>query len=185
MIAAVSIARRTRDLRLLLLLTAGLLGAGLAPLSAVAGGATYDDPFAYCAAVGTIDAPDSRYDGSAMPEVLAQKLKAASGAPADAPLAPFQEAAFWRCMGGAVYACTVGANLPCMTKADTGRDPGPAVRDFCREQPDAAVVPAVVTGRATVYAWRCSGGQPVIEGPPKAVDQAGFLADIWYRIAPD
>ncbi len=25
--------------------------------------ATYSDPFAYCAAVGTIDAPDARYTG--------------------------------------------------------------------------------------------------------------------------
>lgn len=164
---------------------AACLAAGIASFPAVAGGTTYDDPFAYCAAVGTIDQPDSRYAGPAMPERLALKLREASGAPADAPIAPFREAAFWRCMGGEVYACTVGANLPCTTRADTGREPGAATRAFCREQPDAAFVPAVVTGRATVHAWRCSGGEPVIEGAPKAVDPAGYLADIWYRIEPD
>jgi hypothetical protein len=31
--------------------------------------ATFTDPFAYCAALGTIDAPDSRYTGPKVPEV--------------------------------------------------------------------------------------------------------------------
>lgn len=174
--------RRSRALRHLILACG--LGLGAAPPPAAAGGTTYDDPFAYCAAVGTLDAPGPDYDGPAMPDVLARKLKAAAGAPADAPLGPFREGASWRCMAGEVYACTVGANLPCMTKADLGREPAAAVRAFCRERPDAAVVPAVVTGRATVYAWRCAQGEAVIDGPPRAVDPAGFLADIWYRLKP-
>lgn len=171
-------------------LAAAMLAASIAasiaaaPLPAAAGGAeatAYDDPFAYCAAVGTIDAPDERYAGAAMPEVLARKLRTASGAPADAPLAPFREAAFWRCLDGEVYACTVGANLPCTTKADLSRAPSAAMEAFCRETPEAPV-PAVVTGRTTVYNWRCAGGRPVIEGAPRAVDAAGFFADIWYRL---
>lgn len=170
---------------LLLLTAAGWIAAGLMSRPASAGGTTYDDPFDYCAAVGTVDRPGSPYSGPAMPDMLARKLKAATGASVDAPLALFREGAFWRCMGGEVFACTVGANLPCMTKADSSREPSPAVRDFCREQPDAEVVPAVVTGRATIYAWRCAAGQPVIEGAPRAVDAAGFLADIWYRLQPD
>lgn len=162
-------------------------GLGLALVSpALAGGAeTYDDPFAYCRAVGTVDAPDDRYDGPAIPDLLAEKLRAAVGAPEDAPLGLFREGAIWRCMDGAVFACTVGANLPCATKADSGRTPSEPMRQFCREQPDAPVIPAVVTGRATVYGWRCAGGEAVAEGPPRAIDSAGFLADIWYRLEPD
>ncbi len=170
---------------LLLLPAAGCVAILMASRPAAAGGATYDDPFEYCAAVGTVDRPGPPYSGPAMPDRLARKLKAATGAAADAPLALFREGAFWRCMDGQVFACTVGANLPCMTKADPGREPAAAVRDFCREQPEAEAVPAVVTGRATIHAWRCAAGQPVIEGAPRAVDAAGFLADIWYRLEPD
>lgn len=166
-------------------LVAGCLVPGWASPAEAGGAASYDDPFAYCAAVGTVDAPGPPYDGPPTPELLVRKLKAASGAPAEAPDALFREAASWRCMEGAVYACTVGANLPCTTKADPGREPDAAMRAFCDEQPEGTVLPAVVTGRATIYAWRCSGGEAVAEGPPKAVDAAGFLADIWYRLAPD
>jgi hypothetical protein len=44
--------------------------------------ATFTHPFAYCAALGTIDAPDSRYTGPKVPDVVAQGLKKAFGAPA-------------------------------------------------------------------------------------------------------
>lgn len=166
---------------LLALLGVAGLAAG-APPAAAADAATYADPFDYCAAIGTIDAPDDRYSGPAMPDVLAEELKQASGAPADAPLAPFRDGAHWRCMDGAVYACAVGANLPCMTKADPGQEPSEAMREFCRAQPDAPAIPMVVTGRATIHAWRCARGAPEIDGPPRPIDQAGFLADIWYRL---
>ncbi|HWI61124.1 MAG TPA: hypothetical protein VNT75_04785, partial [Symbiobacteriaceae bacterium] len=36
---------------------------------------TYTDPFAYCAAVGTIDAPDSRYIGEKVPMRIAKGLQ--------------------------------------------------------------------------------------------------------------
>jgi hypothetical protein len=43
--------------------------------------AQFGDPFASCAVLGTIDAPDSRYIGPKVPEVVAQGLKKAFGAP--------------------------------------------------------------------------------------------------------
>src|ERR671918_1505994 len=51
--------------------------------------ATFTDPFAYCAAVGTIDAPDSRYTGPNVPEAVARGLMKAFSAPAAAPPEPF------------------------------------------------------------------------------------------------
>src|SRR5215213_4012987 len=42
----------------------------------VAGGETYSDPFAYCAAVGTLDEPDARYTGEAVPDVIAEGIRA-------------------------------------------------------------------------------------------------------------
>jgi hypothetical protein len=39
----------------------------VAPSVCMAAGATYADPAAYCAALGTIDSPDKRYTVSAQP----------------------------------------------------------------------------------------------------------------------
>jgi len=146
--------------------------------------ARFDDPFAYCAAVGTIDAPDARYTGPALPEAVARGLKAAMNAPADAPLEPLLGNSIWRCMDGRVYACTVGANLPCGEKADARTAPSAALREFCRHNPDADGVPMVVTGRATVFEWRCAGERPTIVRQIAQPDAAGYLAHIWYPIEP-
>lgn len=144
----------------------------------------YSNPFAYCAAVGTIDAPDARYTGEKMPVAIAQGLKQAFGAPESAPLEPFLKNSYWRCMNGKVYACTVGANLPCMTKADLSRTPTQPMEAFCQQSPAADVIPAVVTGRATVYLWRCVDGKPEIVRQVSTPDARGFLSNIWYEIQP-
>jgi hypothetical protein len=147
--------------------------------------ATFSDPLAYCAALGTIDAPDSRYTGPKVPAVVAQGLKKAFSAPADAPLEPFMHNTFWRCMGGQVYACTVGANLPCQERADTSRRPTPGMTDFCRDNSHVEVIPAFVTGRATVYEWKCTNGVPEVVRQFAQPDARGFLSNIWYAISPN
>lgn len=144
-------------------------------------GTTFTDPFAYCAAVETTDAPDNRYVGEKVPESIARGLQRAFGAPADAPLEPFLRSSFWRCGGGKVYACTDGANLPCQTKADLGRQPTAGVVQFCQQNNDAANIPAVATGRATVYQWRCAATAPEIVRQLVEPDERGFLANIWLR----
>jgi len=143
---------------------------------------SFDDPFAYCAAAKTADAPDARYHGPAVPDSIARGLQRAIGAP-PGPLAPFEHSS-WRCMDGKVYACTVGANLPCQSKADASRTPGPGLVTFCTEQPQADVIPAYVTGRETIYTWRCQRGVPTIERQVAHADARGFIADIWYEIPP-
>ncbi len=142
----------------------------------------FTDPFAYCAAVGDIDAPDARYTGEPLPLVIIEGIRTATGASADAPLEFFERGSFWRCMDGAVYACIVGANLPCEAKADTSETPSAAMVEFCAANADAEVIPAAVTGRETVYAWRCEAETPAIERQVMQVDARGFLADIWYRL---
>jgi hypothetical protein len=146
--------------------------------------ASFRDPFAYCAVVGTADAPGPRYTGPATPAAIARGLQAALGAPADAPLAPFLERSVWRCMDGKVYACSFGANLPCLEKADLGQRPSTGMAEFCGNNPGAPSIPAVVTGRATVYQWRCQGGTPTVAKQVFRVDDRGYLADIWHVIAP-
>lgn len=150
--------------------------------TATAPRATFDDPFAYCAAVRDMDAPDARYIGAAVPSAIVQGIRAATGASPDAPAALFERNTSWRCMDGAVYACTVGANLPCWAKADTSRLPSPTMQSYCLEHPDAAFIPAAVTGRETIYAWRCGGREPVVDRQVTEVDARGFPANIWYRL---
>jgi len=174
--------RASRRVRLVV----ALLAAGGA--TGCAGGAaqaqTFSDPFAYCSAVGTIDAPDARYAGPAVPGPIARGLRAAFGAPPDAPAEMFVRGTSWRCMDGQVYACNVGANLPCQGRADTRRTPAPPLVEFCRDNRNADVVPMVVSGRETVYEWRCADGAPRIVRQIATPDARGFLSDIWYRIAP-
>lgn len=156
-----------------------LVGCG-AP-AATPGPTNFTDPFAYCAAVGSIDRPDARYKGTNAPESVAKGLQVAMGVP-DTPLEVLQNGLAWRCMDRKVYACFVGANLPCEEKADPSRTPSQAMKDFCAQNPNSDVIPAAVTGRATVYEWRCTSGNPEIVKQVFTIDARGFLADFWYPI---
>lgn len=147
--------------------------------------ATYSDPFAYCEKVENIDTPGYPYVGPKVPDTVARGLRDALQVPPDRDLQPFLENSFWRCMDGRVYACTVGANLPCTAKANTSREPSEAVEKFCAANRNAPAIPLVVTGRATVYAWKCENGRPVIVRQFVKPDARGFLSNIWYQIVPE
>lgn len=144
---------------------------------------TYDDPFAYCAAVGTVDEPDERYTGEELPVVILEGIRDALGT-TDTPLEVFEMGTVWRCMDGQVYACNVGANLPCLAKADESREPAQPLIDFCAENPDSDFIPAVVTGRETVFTWACEDGEPVVVEQYTEVDSQGFLEFVWYELTP-
>lgn len=170
-----------RPMLVMLLVLVSLAGR-FTPTS-TAQGTTYTDPFAYCAAVGTIDAPDARYVGPKVPEAIARGLQAATQAAPDAPLDRFITGNSWRCMDGKVYACTVGANLPCEEKVDTSQIPTPAMTNFCQTNPNGNI-PAFVTGRATVYAWECRNGVATPGRQGWQMDARGFIANIWYAMSP-
>lgn len=145
---------------------------------------TFTDPFAYCTAVGTVDTPDARYTGPKMPDAVVKSLMKAAGAPASVPLSVFVNNSFWRCMNGKVYACTVGANLPCESKANTSKTPNEGMTSFCQANPNSDFIPAVDTGHDTVYEWRCTNGTPEVVKQIFKVDARGFISDIWYPINP-
>jgi hypothetical protein len=153
------------------------------PTTAVAnsGQALYDDPFAYCAAVGTIDAPNEQYTGPKMPDSIVEGMIKQGIVSADAP-AEFQKNAVWRCMDHSVWVCQFGANLPCQEKADTSKVATSGMEDFCKASPTADNIPAVVTGRATVYEWKCNAGKPEIVKQVFQVDPQGYLANFWYKL---
>jgi hypothetical protein len=142
---------------------------------------TFADPFAYCAAVGTVDAPDERYTGPAIPDGVVQGLIDLDLVTADAPR-EFAEHAVWRCVDGQVTVCHFGANLPCTEKADTSREPSAAMREFCQSTPDEEFIPAAVTGRATVYEWRCTGSTPEVAREVLHADARGFLSEFWHLL---
>jgi len=141
-------------------------------------GTTYTDPFAYCAAVGTIDAPDARYLGPNVPDAVVRGLEAELGSSPGTPAG-----ISWRCMDGQVYACTVGANLPCTEKANTSQTPTADMTTYCQSNADAPLIPAFVTGRATIYEWRCVNGAATPGRQSWQVDARGFIANIWYAIS--
>ena len=56
--------------------------------------------------------------------------------------------------------------------------------NFCHNNPQAEVIPVVVTGRATAYEWRCAKGRPEAVRQFVQPDARGFLSNIWYAITP-
>ena len=143
---------------------------------------SYGDPFAYCAAVGTVDAPDGRYNGPEMPDSIVQGLIQQGVVSADAP-PEFLKNAVWRCMDSQVWVCHFGANLPCQEKADTSQVPTSEMEDFCKANSTAESIPAAVTGRSTVYEWTCTAGKPAVVRQVFQVDPQGYLADFWYELS--
>ena len=136
---------------------------------------TFNDLFEYCLAVGTIDAPDSRYTGPPVPDAVKEGLQALGHWTSE-------PATVWRCMNGKVLACNGGANLPCW-EANTSTEPSPDMVQWCQENADSPI-PAAVTGHATIYIWECQAGVPRIVKQVFNVDSRGFVADFWFEIVP-
>ncbi len=141
----------------------------------------YDDPVAYCAAVGTVDQPDAQYTGTDMPETIVRSMIAQALVSTDAP-PEIQQNGVWRCMDDQVWVCHYGANLPCLEKADTSETPSSAMEMFCQENPGAENIPAVVTGQATVYEWGCEEEEPKVIQQIFESDSQGYLAEFWHEL---
>lgn len=126
--------------------------------------ATYDDPFAYCRAVGTVDYVDYRYTGPATVEAITSTLLIPAGSARDRVR--------WRCFEGAVLACTSYIGPIC--------DMAPTVlemREFCERNPN---VEQLLAPSGT---WACIDGKPKL--PANAswpVDARGFLPQGWITV---
>jgi hypothetical protein len=141
----------------------------------------FERPFAFCARVGTDDRLGSSHgaaSGAAL-ETLEPFLQEALLLPPDTSFPPNE--IFWRCMDDKVYVCARGANIPCDSKADRSKlNRGAA--NYCRENPNAAEVPAYATGHRTVYRWKCIAGHAE-RGPTFiTMDRRGFRTDIWHVV---
>jgi hypothetical protein len=89
-------------------------------------------------------------------------------------------ATYYRCAGGDVEVCSVGANLPC-DKADTRKDL-PAATQWCATRANADFIPAYVTGHDTLYSWRCAGGKAEAAAPVGMLDARGFFTEYWKTV---
>ncbi len=128
-----------------------------------------------CAASGNDDTIH-RYDASLHAGALAAFRALFPGAPPPSVSRLAAQGRF-RCMGGHVYACFIGANLPCQKIATGQANPG--AEAFCRDNPQADVVPMVATGHDTRYAYRCQTGRAVVTGTLFRLDARGFAQSIW------
>jgi hypothetical protein len=82
-----------------------------------------------------------------------------------------------RCMDGKLWACNIGANLPC-GKANTATAL-PAGDDWCKQNPNSDFIPAYITGHDSAENWRCTNGAPAITGPTAPIDAQGYLTNYW------
>ncbi len=137
--------------------------------------ARHEDPFAHCAAVGTIGTPGPEYTGPQVPESAAKGLQTTMNAP-HTPLSVLESGSYWRCMDGSVYTCVVGANLPCEAKANTDQTPTQEEMDYCQQNSASDFIVAAVTGRETVYEWFCVDGAPRMVKQLFQPDAQGVLA---------
>jgi hypothetical protein len=132
-----------------------------------------EPPAAFCQRVGTDDR------ARPIPETLVPAVNAAFGT--RMPTRVATDTTVFRCAGGNVLVCTVGANLPC-GKANISREPGEGAVRWCADHADSAFVPAVATGHDTIYEWRCTGGTPQIARQVLQADKRGVVAEFWKSL---
>jgi hypothetical protein len=77
--------------------------------------------------------------------------------------------------------CTIGANLPC-GRANASRTPDAGELQWCHDNPGSPLIPAVATGHATIYQWRCQASEPQIIRQSLHVDPRGFVAEFWQAL---
>ncbi len=125
---------------------------------------SYDDPFTYCRAVGTIDYVDHRYTGPATVAAMTSALLVPAGSARDRVR--------WRCFEGVVLACTSYIG-PICDMAPTVQE----MREFCERNPN---VEQLLAPSGT---WACVDGRPQL--PANAswpIDSRGFLPQGWIAI---
>jgi hypothetical protein len=149
----------------------------LAAITASTPAQAFSNLFDYCAAVGTIDQPDSRFTG-VYPE---SKAEAGFGIE---PGAIHERAFAWRCMDGAVWVCAQ-LNSPICGKANVSREPTKPMIDYCQLDPDAPVIPAVVMGQEhpPAYDWVCRQGVPTATRELFTPDPRGYPPHLWKKLS--
>ncbi len=144
-----------------------IFGIGIATFSGIAQASAAASPRAYCAKAVN---DDRVRPAPASLRAAIKRLFNVSGAYA-------LQTTSYRCAGGKVMLCNVGANLPC-DKANLSKSlPGAAA--WCKDNPNSDFIPMAATGHDTIYNWRCANGSAVAGAPMSKVDARGFFVDDW------
>lgn len=155
---------------LILATTALLLGVATASQAGADAPGPGQSPQAYCAHAGTDDT--LRRPPRALGPAIA-RLFDIKGSYALATT-------YYRCAGGAVLVCNVGANLPC-GKANTEKTL-PAATEWCDTHPNSDFIPMAVTGHDTLYTWRCIGHAAHAGAAVGKLDARGFFQQYWKKL---
>ena len=127
-----------------------------------------EPPAALCSRVRTDD------ELRAIPSELVPAVNAVLGT--SMPAREVIAAAVFRCDQGHVMVCATGANRSC-GPANARPIPRRGLVQWCHDNPDAAMVPAVASGHDTIYAWRCRAGAAHIARRVLTRDARGFIAE--------
>lgn len=141
----------------------------------------FKDPFDYCSNVKTTDTPDKRVIDRKSNKMIIDAMVRQGIVSRGTPL-KFKKNFVWRCMNGQVFVCHFGANIPCLEKANTSKEPTKPMIDYCKTNPQSDFLPAYITGRDTIYEWRCKDGEAFVEKEILKTDERGYIADYWYLI---
>jgi hypothetical protein len=96
------------------------------------------------------------------------------------PAEQVRHSTLYRCAGGRLLLCNLGANLPC-GRADTSRNLR-AADAWCAEHSGSDFIPMYVTGHDTIYRWHCDGTKSATTGEPLAIDRRGFISRFWKPV---
>lgn len=156
--------------------TPNTMGAG----NAIPAGITYEDPWQYCLAAVTVNAPGEEYTGSPSPEAIRESVfRMLMIAEADRP----SHNVIWRCLDGQVMGCDATASQDCLTSYSLDQTPSSAAVEECaKPDMEGIVLPAAVAGRETPYEWSCVNGEPTITGQGISIDEQGFNLLIWFPV---
>ena len=146
----------------------------------------YTDPFEYCRAVGTIDRPDARYKGPAIPANVVAALEFLPGTLG-------MDHIEWRCAKGKLMGCVSTKAPVCsaLTESEKSRTPTNEMVKYCREHPSLYPMPQNVVGYNNLYKWNCESSSPVIGGEIISTDEQGYNASLWkvvnadFRVTPN
>ena len=127
---------------------------------------TFDDPFAYCNAVKTIDYIDNRYTGPRFTADIAEALRV--------PLQSAPDRVSWRCVDGVIYACA-SFDWPACAMTPTAQE----MVDYCQRNPGST---RLLAPNGT---WSCEGNRPRLPGGASwPVDARGFFPNAWIPVLP-
>ena len=165
----------------LIVILVGLTGCGDESAKVAETVPSYRDVVAYCDAVQTVDAPDQRWTGAAIPhQVLGAADTKYSARVVEA------NNVLWRCMNGDVVWCLSWVTNFC-PKGDLSTKPSQAILTYCsssRHLNDDSIGRSDA-GLGTIWTWACRNGVPFIRGQFAPVDARGFHAWIWHVLTPD